>query len=104
MFFMSLLQDGPCSLQSNAPDHIASEQGSSTDHPAPGHPFSAEPSCFSQVDVDVPGCPINDDELHELEGWLQVQVDVNIQCMDYLNSVWIDAMDFCSRLYGSDST
>ena len=103
IFFTSLLQDGPHSLHSNAPDHAAFEQGSSTDHPALGNHFSIECPVFSQVDIDIPECLLNDDELYEFNGWLQAQVDVNIRCMSYRKYVWIDALDFCSRLRGGDS-
>ena len=101
MFFTSLLQDGPRGLPSNAPDHVAIEQGSvPMRQPAPGNPFSPERPSLSQVDVDVPGCPLNGDELDQLEGWLQARVDLSIRCMYYRKSVWTETVDFCSRLCG----
>jgi len=104
IFFTSLLQDGPRGLQLNTPDHTAFEQGSSVDRLAPTNPFSAERPSFSQVDVEVPGCLLNDGELHEFEGWLQAQVDTSIRCMSYRKSVWVDALQFCSGLHGGGST
>ena len=98
MFFTSLPQDGPCAgLQLDAPNQAVSEQGSSSSPSATENPFLTGPPSFSQVDVEAPGCPLNDDELWQFKGWLRARVDVNIRCMTYQKSVWIDALDFCSR-------
>lgn len=104
IFFTSLLQDGPRGLQPNAPSHAASEQGSPASYLAPGNPFSVERPSFSRVDVEVPESPLSDDELLELDGWLQAQVDVGIRCMSYRKSVWIDALDFCNGLGENNSS
>ena len=103
IFFTSLLQDGPRGLQSNATSHIDPEQGSPTGRLGPDNPFIAGPPNFSQVDVEVPGCPLNSDELWRLDNWLQAQADGGIRCMAYWKSLWIDALDFCSRLRDNDS-
>ena len=104
IFFTSLLQDGPRGLQSNVADHTASRMGGPADRPAPENPLVAGPPSFSRVDVEVLGCPLNDDELWELDSWLQMRVETSIRCMSYRKSVWIDSLDFCSRLRDNDST
>lgn len=100
IFFTSLLQDGPRGLLSDAPHNIASEQ----EHSVPANPFLAERPTLSQVHVEVPGCPLDDCELRRLDGWLQARIDSTIRCMSYRKSVWVDALNFCSMPYASDSS
>ena len=104
IFFTSLLQDGPRGLQLNNANNTAAEQGSSMDSLAPENPLVTRPPRFSQVDVEVSGCPLSDDELQEFGGWLQGHVDMNIRCMSYRKSIWIDALNFCSRLRDNNGT
>ena len=98
LFFSSLLQDGPRGLELDTAGHAACEGESST---ALEGLFLPERQNFSQVNVEVPGCPLRDDELQEVDRWLQTQVDPNIRCMLYRKSVWVDGLDLCSRLHGN---
>jgi len=102
IFFTSLLQDGPRGLQLDLANQTIPEQESSPDQSMAENPFLAGPPNFSQVDVEAPGCPLNGDELQELDDWSQAQVDVGIRCMTYRKSVWVGALDFCSRLRDND--
>lgn len=103
IFFTSLLQDGPRGLQLDPANQTVPEQGSTPDQSTAENPLLAGPPDFSQVDVEAPGCPLNGDELQELDDWLQAQMDVGIRCMAYRKSVWINTLDFCSRLRGNNS-
>lgn len=103
IFLTSLLQDGPRGMHSGVTGHTASEQGSSTDYSAPENPLLTGPPSLSRVDVEVSGCPLNDDELWEFDGWLETHRDVGIRCMLYRKSIWIDALDFCSMLRDNSS-
>lgn len=103
IFLTSLLQDGPRGVYSGVASPTVSEQGSSMDYPVPENPLLTRPPSLSQVDVEVPGCPLNDDELQEFDGWLGTHVDVGNRCMLYRKSIWIDALDFCSMLRDNDS-
>lgn len=98
IFFTSLLQDGPRGLQLDTTNQTIFEQGSSSDWLAAENPFLAGCPSFSQVDVEAPGCPLNGDELEELDSWLQARIDGSIRCMTYRKSIWIDALHFCSTL------
>lgn len=104
MFFTSLIQDGPRGLQVDTANHTTPEPGRSAGHPASENPFLTGPPSSFQVDVEVLGCPLNGDQLEELDGWLRTQVDESIRCMSYRKSVWIDALDFCSRLCDDGGT
>lgn len=103
IFFTSLLQDGPRGLQLDNANQAIFEQGTSSDRSTTENPFLAGPPSFSQVNVEAPGCPLNDNESQEFADWLQDRMDVSIRCMAYRKSVWIDALDFCSRLRGNNS-
>ena len=103
IFFTSLLQDGPCGLRLDTANQTAFEGGSFLDHSATTNPLLTGPSSFSHVDIEAPGCPLSGDELQELDSWLQARDDESIRCMTYQKSVWIDALDFCSRLRDDDS-
>ena len=67
-FFSSLLQDGPRGLELDTTSHAVCEGEGSM---VPESPFLIERPNFSQVNIEVPGCPLNDDELREIDHWLQ---------------------------------